>query len=381
MSTPSPTPDPTPSSSSRSLPPGIFALFFKFGGKLFSLGLTLLKGLKLGKAALFTGTLAAYAYTWSWKFAAVLMSCLTVHEMGHVWAMKRLGIPHSGIHFIPFLGAVIVPETAFPSRKAEAFCALMGPIWGGSLAIVGYLAYLATGIPVLAGVASWFALVNVFNLIPVLPLDGGRVMASVALSLRSAFGKILFVALTMASILLLIRTGFSPIWFVLAIGLAETIVELVRMPSDASPDTKALETVLASLDAAKIEILDDQGRPDRTPAAVANFLDQEQRILEERQPRQQVSKAPAERFLASCNEAIPPTAWQRLRGIRERFDSLAEIAEAIRRYADPPKTPLTAAEIALVTTTYFATADILIAIGIGVAHVPGADIAFKALRS
>jgi Zn-dependent protease len=281
MTTPSPVPDPSPPSKPIPLA-GIFALLFKFGSKLLGVGSFLLKGLKLGKAALFTGTLAAYAYVWSWKFAAVLMLCLTVHEMGHVWAMKRFGIPHSGIHFIPFLGAAIVPESIFPSRKAEAFCALMGPIWGGSFAIVGYLAYLATGLPVLAGIASWFALVNAFNLIPVLPLDGGRVMASVTLSLRSAFGKILFVILTMASILLFIQTGFSLVWFVLAIGLGEAIVELVRTPTDTSPDAKALETVLASLDAAKIEILDGQDRPDRTPAAVANFLDQEQRILEEK---------------------------------------------------------------------------------------------------
>ncbi len=383
MTTPSPVPDPSPPPSKPIPLAGIFVLLFKFGGKLLSVGTFLLKGLKFGKAALFTGTLAAYAYVWSWKFAAVLMLCLTVHEMGHVWAMKRFGIPHNGIHFIPFLGAAIVPETAFPSRKAEAVCALMGPIWGGSLAIAGYVAYLATGLPVLAGVASWFALVNAFNLIPVLPLDGGRVMASVTLSLRSAFGKILFVILTMASILLFIQTGFSLVWFILAIGLGEAIVELARTPTDTSPDAKAFETVLASLDAAKIEVLDGQDRPDRTPAAVAGFLDRQQKCLEEEMPSpsQGIAELTEETLLDRCNTNIPPTSWQRLRGIRKRFDDLSEIAGTIRRYADPPKTPLTAAEIGLTTAAYFATAGILIAVGIGVAHVPGADIAFKALRS
>jgi hypothetical protein len=99
-------------------------------------------------------------------------------------------------------------------------------------------------------------------------------------------------------------------------------------------------------------------------------------------PRKQASNVLAERFLTSCNEAIPPTGWQVFRGIGKRFHSLREIADTIRRHADhPPKTPLTPAEIGLTTAAYFATAGILIAVGIGVAHVPGADIAFKALRS
>jgi Zn-dependent protease len=162
-----------------------------------SLSLLLVAGafvLKFGKAALLllpkakllttSGTmlvsLAAYSLIWGWKFAAGFVVLLLVHEMGHVIQLRREGIPASAPMFIPFLGAVVTAKSLGDDATAEARVGLAGPVLG----TLGALALL----PVAAATGEdfWYALVftglflNLFNLLPVVPLDGGRAMAALS---------------------------------------------------------------------------------------------------------------------------------------------------------------------------------------------------------
>jgi Zn-dependent protease len=131
-----------------------------------------------------TGTilvsLAAYALLWGWPFAAGFIALLFVHEMGHVIALRREGIKASAPMFIPFLGALITARSLGQNALAEARVGLAGPILGtiGSAACI--LVWHATGNSLWEALAFTGFFLNLFNLLPVVPLDGGRAMAAMA---------------------------------------------------------------------------------------------------------------------------------------------------------------------------------------------------------
>ena len=154
-----------------------------------------LLALKFGKAALLLVTkvkvlttsatmlvsIVAYSFLWGWKFAAGFVALLLVHEMGHVIQLRREGIEASAPMFIPFLGAAVMAKSLGNDATAEARVGLAGPILG----TLGCLALLPLALQG-AGGGFWEALVftglflNLFNLLPVVPLDGGRAMAALS---------------------------------------------------------------------------------------------------------------------------------------------------------------------------------------------------------
>ena len=125
-------------------------------------------------------SVAAYALIWGWPFAAGFVALLFLHELGHYIQLRREGVRPSGMVFIPFLGAAVGARSLGGSALAEARVGLAGPILG-SLATAALL-------PIAAATDSdfWRALaftgffLNLFNLLPVVPLDGGRAMAAMA---------------------------------------------------------------------------------------------------------------------------------------------------------------------------------------------------------
>lgn len=158
---------------------GVGALVFKVGPKLAALVAKGLKSIKLGSVAV---TLAAYSLIWSWQFAVGLVGMILVHECGHAFAMWRSGVPVKGIYFIPFFGGAAVSQGIARTRGKAAYIAINGPIWGTVLAL-GCFAAFAAGDgqrPFLGTLAAWGALINLFNLLPIFPLDGGRIFASLA---------------------------------------------------------------------------------------------------------------------------------------------------------------------------------------------------------
>jgi Zn-dependent protease len=138
-------------------------------GKLLLLGLT-------KSTTLFTMLLSMGVYwtAWGWRFALGLVLSIYIHEMGHVAALQRYGIKATAPMFIPGFGAM-VRLNQYPANPAEdARVGLAGPIWGLGAALAAYGVFLATAMPFWAAIARAGAWINLFNLLPIWQLDGGR---------------------------------------------------------------------------------------------------------------------------------------------------------------------------------------------------------------
>jgi Zn-dependent protease len=195
-------------------------------GLMLTLGLKLSKIITVTKAALFAASFGAYAVLFSWQFAALVLTALFVHENGHIWAMKRCGMKTRGIYFIPFFGGAAVSDSAFRTRRDEVFVAIMGPIWGLSLAILVGGLYVITRDPIWAAAAGWMAFINLFNLFPVNPLDGGRIVKSLAFSLHSWLGIGIMGAGFLGALFLAYWFGFGLLIFIVFLGGAEFVAEV-----------------------------------------------------------------------------------------------------------------------------------------------------------
>jgi Zn-dependent protease len=153
-------------------------LIVKFGAKLKGV-LLLLPKLKLfTTSASMLVSVGAYALIWGWKFAVGFVLLLLVHEMGHVWQARREGLEASAPLFIPFLGAAIALKSLGKDAGVEARVGLAGPILGSLAACVPLGIWLATGEEFWQALAFVGFFLNLFNLAPVLPLDGGRAMSA-----------------------------------------------------------------------------------------------------------------------------------------------------------------------------------------------------------
>src|SRR5215210_6354752 len=152
----------------------------KFGAKLKVLLLLLPKLKVLTTSGSMLVSVAAYSIIWGWKFAAGFVALLFVHEMGHVVQMKREGVKISGMLFIPFLGAAVGARSMGGNALAEARIGLAGPVLGtlGTAALIPVAE--AVDSDLLRALAFTGFFLNLFNLVPVLPLDGGRAMAAMA---------------------------------------------------------------------------------------------------------------------------------------------------------------------------------------------------------
>ena len=201
---------------------GIIVLFLKIGGKLVK---PLLSGGKLLKVGLFGGSAAAYSTIFGWKVAVMILVLLLLHEGGHLVAMKMRGMKTKGMYFIPFLGAAAVSEDEFPSREAEGFVALMGPTVGLALCLFSYLLYEITGDIEFAAAAGWMALINLLNLLPIMPLDGGRVLRSISFSFNSGLGMYLTLLGMIIGTIVLIKMGVYLFVILIPIGILEVLFD------------------------------------------------------------------------------------------------------------------------------------------------------------
>lgn len=142
--------------------------------------LAIFKFLKFSSLISLFISIGAYALVYGWKFAMALVYLLYVHEMGHLFAAKRLGIPTSKAIFIPFVGALIALKEEPKSAKDEAYLAYAGPLWGTLGFLPALPLYWVTGNPFWGLVIALGALINLFNLMPLHPLDGGRIVGVIS---------------------------------------------------------------------------------------------------------------------------------------------------------------------------------------------------------
>jgi Zn-dependent protease len=168
-----------PSFIKRTLGP-IVAAIIAFVAKFKTILLLLPKLKVLTSAGTMLVSVAAYSFVFGWPFAAGFVVLLLVHEMGHVIALRREGIKASAPMFIPFMGAVISARSLGDNALAEARVGLAGPILGSIGSAACIVVWQATGSDLWRALAFTGFFLNLFNLLPVVPLDGGRAMAAMA---------------------------------------------------------------------------------------------------------------------------------------------------------------------------------------------------------
>ena len=142
--------------------------------------LALLLAGKLGKVLLSGGTMFlsmfVYALSYGWAYAAGVVGMLFLHEMGHFAAARKRGLEVGAPVFIPFVGAWVALKTTELDPETEAYVGLGGPLLGTAAAFLCYLYGLETGERLWLAVAYAGFMLNAFNLIPLAPLDGGRIV-------------------------------------------------------------------------------------------------------------------------------------------------------------------------------------------------------------
>ena len=149
-----------------------------------TLVLPALKFLKLGKILTTAGSMFVsvwfYSLAFGWRFAAGFVLLIFVHEMGHVFVAWRQGLPITAPIFIPFMGALIIAKAESKSAWNAAVMGIGGPIAGSVGALACWWLYATTQNELFLGLAYVGFLLNLFNLLPVFPLDGGWITGAVS---------------------------------------------------------------------------------------------------------------------------------------------------------------------------------------------------------
>jgi Zn-dependent protease len=178
-------------------------------GKL-KLIVPLLKFTKLGTLVSMLVAVWAYALYWGLPFAVGFVLLIFVHEAGHAVVMRRLGLPAGAPVFIPFVGAVIAMKSLPRDAYVEALVGIGGPVLGSVGALGCLIVAWATGSLFWYSLASTGFLLNLFNLIPISPLDGGRVVGVISRWLWAvgyAVGIVVFLATHSPMLLLILLLG------------------------------------------------------------------------------------------------------------------------------------------------------------------------------
>lgn len=192
---------------------------------LAALAFKLLKSAKMIKVVLAGASVAGYAWLFSIEFALVLIACLVAHEYGHVKAMQYFGIKTKGIYLIPFVGGLAVADDKINTRWQDVVISIMGPVFGLFMSVLCLVLYGITGLEIFAGAAVISALLNLFNLLPIVPLDGGHVLKSISFSMQSWIGLSVCMAGIALGAWVAYTFGLALLVFFLVIGSIEVVVE------------------------------------------------------------------------------------------------------------------------------------------------------------
>ncbi len=165
-----------------------------------------------------------YAQVWGWKYAAGFVLLIFIHECGHLIVAKKFGLKVSAPMFIPFMGAVIALKDAPRNAWMEACVGIGGPLLGALGSAACYALFWPTENPLFLAVAYSGFFLNLFNLVPLWQLDGGRIAAALSPWLW-------VVGLVIAVAMLLHHLNF--LLLIIAIMALPQVFSLFRKRSDA----------------------------------------------------------------------------------------------------------------------------------------------------
>ncbi|MGA3704591.1 site-2 protease family protein [Ralstonia pseudosolanacearum] len=199
----------------------------------------LLSGLKFGKLLTTGGTMLlsvmAYAFVFGWRYAAGFVVLLFIHEMGHYVAARQRGLAVGAPTFIPFVGAWIDLKEQPMDVETEAYIGLAGPVAGTVGAMLCYGLVRWTDSQLLLALAYAGCFLNLFNLIPLAPFDGGRITAVLS-------PRIWFLGVPVLVALFVWR--MSPILVLMAILAVPQLMKAWRYDPDA-PENRAYYSISA----------------------------------------------------------------------------------------------------------------------------------------
>lgn len=185
--------------------------------------LLVLSALKLGKAFTTAGTMllsvAAYGLVFGLPYAVGFVLLLLAHELGHYVAARQRGLDVGAPTFIPFVGAWIQLKDLPHDAETEAYVGLAGPVAGTAAALATYYAGRGLDSDLLVALAYSGLFLNLFNLIPLSPFDGGRVTAVISPKLWLLGVPLL--------VLLFLRSG-SPLLILMALLAAPHVWAALR---------------------------------------------------------------------------------------------------------------------------------------------------------
>jgi len=189
--------------------------------------LLLLSGAKLGKLLGSGGTMlisvVVYAFIYGWRYAIGFVALLFVHEMGHYLAARQRGLNVGLPTFIPFVGAWIELKDMPHNAETEAYVGLGGPLLGTVGALVCYFLARNYEVTWLLAVAYSGFFLNLFNMIPLSPFDGGRITAVLS-------PRIWLLGVPVLGALFLYRP--SPMLILVAILAAPQVWKAIKYRSD-----------------------------------------------------------------------------------------------------------------------------------------------------
>jgi Zn-dependent protease len=165
-------------------------------------------------------SIVVYAFSFGWAYAAGFVALILVHELGHFIAARQSGLDVGAPVFIPFVGAWVSLKDTRLTPAIEAHVAIAGPMLGSIAAFGCFLAALAGWGPIFMALAQAGFVLNLVNLIPLAPLDGGR-LAGVISPRLWLIGAPLLVALFLwqpSPLLLLLAVAAAPQLFAVLRG-------------------------------------------------------------------------------------------------------------------------------------------------------------------
>jgi Zn-dependent protease len=143
--------------------------------------LLVVAGLKFSKLFGTVGTMllsiGVYALAFGWRYAVGIVAMLFIHEMGHYIAARQRGLDVGMPTFVPFVGAWVELKDRPHDAETEAYIGLGGPMLGTVGAIAAWFVARDGGPHWLLAVAYTGFFINLINMIPMPPLDGGRITA------------------------------------------------------------------------------------------------------------------------------------------------------------------------------------------------------------
>jgi Zn-dependent protease len=176
-------------------------------GKLLLIGLT-----KIGTLLTMLASFGLYWTLWGWPYAAAIVVSIYIHEIGHVAALRRRGLPASAPLFIPGFGAFVRMHEHAATPREDAEVGLAGPWWGLGSAAIALAVYAATRSPFWLAIAHTVGWITLFNLTPVWQLDGSRGFHALSRTQRWVMVAVIAVTWAVSREGLLVLVGLAAGW-------------------------------------------------------------------------------------------------------------------------------------------------------------------------